>query len=219
MEWDEFSEEIQEFYYERNFLEMSDNWIDDVCDVYEYNDIDLEIIIFEKYYDYIEFLYELKYWTKPNDNILKDFYFSGEYEEVKNNRSYYEGNKRKFKQGVLRSKGEKYLYNILLKKKVKFEFGESDGCKNDKTNCPLLFDFIIFHKGNKIYVEIQGEQHFRYNSFFYKNKKDFKERLYKDKFKKEFAKKNGIFVELNYPNSDLRYLDDEINKKLLPLIK
>ena len=106
-----------------------------------------------------------------------------------------------------------------MKEKVKFVFGESDGCRNDKTNRELLFDFIIYHKGIKIYIEIQGRQHYTYNSFFYKNKSEFEERLYKDKLKKKFAKENGIYIELDYSSSDLNYLEEQIKEKLLPLIK
>ena len=220
MRWDDLSEELQEYYYEIGILEMTDNWIDDVCDVYdELVDVDIELLLFEKNREYNEHIYKLKYWALPNNSSLQEFYFSNEFKEVERNYEYYEKFKTKFKHGKLRSKGEKYLYKILLKKKVKFVFGESDGCRNDKTKRPLIFDFIIYHKGIKIYVEIQGGQHFNYNPFFYENIESFEDRLYKDKIKKEFAEKNGIFVTLDYPCSDLNYLDSEINKKLLPLIK
>ena len=176
MRWDDLSEELQEYYYEIGILEMTNNWIDDVCDVYdELADVDIELLLFEKNREYIEHLYELKYWALPSNSLLQEFYFSNEFKEVERNYEYYKKFKTKFKHGKLRSKGEKYLYEILLKKKVKFVFSET--------------------------IE------------------SFEDRLYKDKIKKEFAEKNGIFVTLDYPCSDLNYLDSEINKKLLPLIK
>lgn len=214
MEWEEFTEEILETF------ELTDNWIDDTYNVYEYlSDKDIETYKFEKLYGYLEALYKLKYGGIPNRQILENFYFSKEYEEVKYNYSYYKKYEIKFKHGILRSYGEKYLYDILMKEKVSFVFGESDGCKNDKTNRPLLFDFILFYKGKKIYVEIQGEQHYSYNPYFHKSYKDFEERLYKDELKRKFAEKNGIYVSLDYLSDDLYYLDEEIRKKLLPLIK
>lgn len=219
-EWEDFSEDIQLYLYENDLGELNDNWIDDVCNVYDYvSDKDIDEYIFYDMYDELEYLYELKYAGTPNCVVLEEFYLSGEYKEVKYNYDYYKNNEIKFKHGKLRSNGEKYLYNILMKEKVKFVFGESDGCRNDKTNRELLFDFIIYHKGIKIYIEIQGRQHYAYNSFFYKNKSEFEERLYKDKLKKKFAKENGIYIELDYSSSDLNYLEEQIKEKLLPLIK
>lgn len=214
MEWEDFSEEIQELF------ELTDNWIDDVGNVYDYvSDKNIDEYIFERRYEELEYLYKLKYGYIPDYWMLEDFYFIGEYKEVKYNYEYFKKNEIKFKHGVLRSKGEKYLYDILMKEKVKFVFGESDGCKNNKTNKFLWFDFIIFYKGKKIYIEIQGEQHYRYNPYFHKDYKDFEERLYKDTLKKQFAENNGIYVSLDYSNSDLNYLDKQIREKILPLIR
>ena len=49
--------------------------------------------------------------------------------------------------------------------------------------------------------------------------KDFEERLYKDTLKKQFAENNGIYISLDYSNSDLNYLDKQIREKILPLIR
>lgn len=214
------SEEIQQYLYENEIYFMNDNWIDDIDNVYEYmEENDISDFIFEKMYERIEYLYRLKYGGIANEDVLKNFFLTDEYKEVEENYQYYKKNEIKFKHGKLRSKGEIFLYNILMKEKVNFVFGESDGCKNDKTNKPLPFDFIIYHKGRKIYIEIQGKQHYEYNDYHYDNYKNFEDRLYKDKIKKEFAERNGIYVFLDYFNCDLKYLKKQIIKKVLPLIR
>ena len=214
MKWVEYTEDILELF------ELTDNWVDDTYNVYEYlSDKDIGMYKFEKLYDCLELLYRLKYGGAPNRQTLENFYFSKEYKEVEYNYDYYKKYEIKFGHGILRSRGEKYLYDILMKEKVKFVFGENDGCKNDKTNKPLPFDFIIFYKGKKIYIEVQGMQHYSYNPFFHKSYKDFEEGLYKDELKRKFAEKNGLYVSLDYLSDDLNYLDKEIREKLLPLIK
>lgn len=66
---------------------------------------------------------------------------------------------------------------------------------------PLHFDFVIPQA--RMCVEVQGEQHYSYNSFFYKDKFAFARAQNNDKIKKEFCEINNIdFVELKYNEVD-----------------
>lgn len=50
---------------------------------------------------------------------------------------------------------------------------------------------------NGIYIEIHGSQHYINNGFFFLSDEDFNKRKYLDKIKKDFALKNGHYLEIN----------------------
>ena len=74
--------------------------------------------------------------------------------------------------------------------------GSSTG--NIKT---LFVDFLIetYHLG----IEVHGEQHYKYNSHFFKNKSDFFLALKRDRIKKEWCELNNVlYIELKYSEDD-----------------
>lgn len=57
-------------------------------------------------------------------------------------------------------------------------------CRNDKTNCPLPFDFYLFLRGFlNIIIELDGEQHFDEVSIFTSKDENLESRLYRDNLK------------------------------------
>jgi hypothetical protein len=59
--------------------------------------------------------------------------------------------------------------------------------------------FDIFIPRFNLFVEVQGEQHTKFNSHFYKSKEDFKEALKRDAEKAEFCSLNNFdLIELKY---------------------
>jgi hypothetical protein len=48
-----------------------------------------------------------------------------------------------------------------------------------------------------IFIEIQGKQHYEKDNFFHKSNTSWKKRKYTDKKKKDFAKKNGTYIEVD----------------------
>ena len=61
----------------------------------------------------------------------------------------------------------------------------------------LRADFFIPNRN--LIVEVQGEQHFKFNNFFFKNKLSFFKAKARDRDKKEWCKINGIKIaEFNY---------------------
>lgn len=115
-------------------------------------------------------------------------------------------------------RGEGLLNDILKNNNIKFHTQVSDGCINPLTNRELKYDFIIYYNNKKIYVEIQGIQHYLPIEFFGGNK-EFQERLYRDNIKKKYAEENGIFIELDYREHDVFLLEDRIYEKLGFLLK
>lgn len=68
-------------------------------------------------------------------------------------------------------------------------------------NKQLYGDFFLPHK--KYLIEIQGEQHEKYNSFFYDNKLDFLKAKARDSIKADWCKINEIIlIKLSYNESD-----------------
>lgn len=81
-----------------------------------------------------------------------------------------------------------------------FEEVTLPGSKTEK-NKVLYADFYCHSK--KLMIEVQGEQHGKFNSFFYSSKLDFLKAQARDKNKKQWCTVNGItLVELPYNESD-----------------
>ncbi len=73
--------------------------------------------------------------------------------------------------------------------------------KNPKTNFYLPYDIYIPYGDNPdlngFYVEIHGSQHYEKNHFYDKTEEEFEYQKYKDKIKRSFAKKNGVYIEID----------------------
>lgn len=67
--------------------------------------------------------------------------------------------------------------------------------KNPKTGFYLPYDLYL--PDEKIFVEVMGRQHYKYVEFFHREKNSFKELKYRDGVKRRYAKKNGIYIEIN----------------------
>jgi len=92
---------------------------------------------------------------------------------------------------------ESYMASVL-KKHFKEKYNAIDEYKifiNPKTNHPLYYDVFIPDKN--VFIEIHGVQHYEFTEFFHKTEGMFLEMKSRDKLKKKYAKKNGIFVEID----------------------
>jgi hypothetical protein len=78
------------------------------------------------------------------------------------------------------------LNNIHFEKEFKFN--------NLKKKDFLRFDFAIFNKYNQLVclIEVDGEQHFKNSSFFYKKESDFKKALARDRLKNRYCLINNL---------------------------
>lgn len=77
---------------------------------------------------------------------------------------------------------------------------EYEKCINPKTGNYLPYDIFIprfNNDGYDIFIEVQGEQHYKFTPYFYKTLEDFKYQQYKDKIKKDYAEQNGIYIEID----------------------
>lgn len=69
-----------------------------------------------------------------------------------------------------------------------------------ESNRILYADFLLPKRN--IMIEVHGEQHYNFNSFFYKNKFEFAKAKMRDKLKKEWCELNNIrYIELAYNES------------------
>lgn len=71
-----------------------------------------------------------------------------------------------------------------------------------KRNGSVLYaDFLL--PSQKLMVEVHGEQHYEYNSFFYKSKDDFIKAKKRDRDKREWCELNSlILIEFPYNKKD-----------------
>lgn len=79
-----------------------------------------------------------------------------------------------------------YFYNAIPEYKI---------VKNNKTNKFLRYDIYI--PGYELFIEVQGEQHYKFTQGFHKTEKEFEMSLYRDDIKREYAEKNGVFIEID----------------------
>lgn len=78
--------------------------------------------------------------------------------------------------------------------------------RNEENGRWLWFDFFLPSYG--IAIEVQGEQHFKYNDHFYGGKTDFIMQQRRDDIKEVWCSKNGIhLIKVNY--------DEDITPELL----
>lgn len=70
-------------------------------------------------------------------------------------------------------------------------------CVNPKTGFYLPYDICFDTQWERIYVEIHGIQHYKFNAYFHKTLDGFEYSQYKDKIKKQHGKKNGIYIEID----------------------
>ena len=84
------------------------------------------------------------------------------------------------------SKGEDQIEHFLKKKKVTYikekTFPDFRGGK-------MRFDFYL--PNTSTLIEIDGEQHFKYNSYFYNSKKEFTHAKQNDYYKNSYALAHG----------------------------
>lgn len=84
------------------------------------------------------------------------------------------------------SKGEDLIEHLLRKKKVTYVKEKSfPGFRGGK----MRFDFYL--PNTSTLIEVDGEQHFRYNSYFYVSKKEFNHAKQNDYYKNSFALAHG----------------------------
>ena len=73
--------------------------------------------------------------------------------------------------------------------------------RNPDSDNWLWYDIYIFGGKdptiNGVYIEIHGEQHYRFIPFWHKTKEKFEYNKKLDKLKKNFSKKNGTYIEID----------------------
>jgi hypothetical protein len=92
------------------------------------------------------------------------------------------------------SKGEEKIAKILRENKI---FYIQEKIFNDLKGGRLRYDFFIpNYNGKKIIVEVNGEQHYLYNKFFYKTRRDWLRARANDRRKISYCLANNITIYL-----------------------
>ncbi len=93
--------------------------------------------------------------------------------------------------------------------------------RNPKTNAWLWYDIYIPRgvnpKINGVYIEVNGGQHTKIVPLWHKTPDDFEDSKYRDKIKKQFAKKHGIYIEIDLRKiktveEAIKYIENIISK-------
>ena len=94
------------------------------------------------------------------------------------------------------SKYEDYINSIIVKKiksSNNYSYRREIEFNDLKRKQKLRFDFGIYEKNQLIYlIEVDGEQHFFYNNFFHKTKKDFTKQQEYDRIKNSYCLAHNI---------------------------
>ena len=105
----------------------------------------------------------------------------------------------------LKAKGlllEKYPYDIIV------EEVSLPGTKTDNRKSTLRADFFIPMRG--IVVEVHGEQHTKFNSFFFSSKIEFYKAKARDRDKKTWCELNGFTLIELFHNETLEQWKEKI---------
>lgn len=109
------------------------------------------------------------------------------------------------------SNGEKLISEYLQEHSIIFERQKRFvHCKFKRS---LIFDFYV--PKYTLFIEYQGEQHYRKIAFFHKTDNIFYECQEKDRIKKLFAKSQGIFLEITYLDNIRYKLDKFFNEGVI----
>ena len=107
---------------------------------------------------------------------------------------------------------------VLNLTREKFVSVRPNWLKNPVTNRNLELD--LFNENLNLAFEIQGIQHYKFSTYFYKTYSDFKYQQLKDEYKKLLCKNNDItLVEIPYWVETNDGIYDYIYEKLLSLNK
>lgn len=80
------------------------------------------------------------------------------------------------------------------------------GCKSERQTRPLFADFFVSNRN--IVVEVQGEQHYKFNSHFFDSKIEFFRAQARDRLKEEWCTLNGFsLVQLPFNETDEQWLE------------
>lgn len=74
---------------------------------------------------------------------------------------------------------------------------EYNECVNPETGHFLPYDIYFETLYNKIYIEVQGKQHYEFIPIWHETVEGFEYSQHKDKIKKDYAKSKGIYIEID----------------------
>lgn len=104
-----------------------------------------------------------------------------------------------------KSKGELLVEKLLNKHSL--DYKKQYRLYHDGRPYPLRYDFVVTYCDKKYYIEVNGLQHYKPVSYF-GGIKAFQRDKKRYEIKRKHAEENGIFIELDYRESDLGLLKD-----------
>lgn len=105
------------------------------------------------------------------------------------------------------SQGEELIDRLLTENNLMFE---REVVELD----PYRFDFVVVHNDIKYYIEVHGLQHYKPIEYF-GGEVGFLRTVKSDMIKKKYAENQGIYVELDYREHDLKILEDNFRNQFL----
>jgi len=113
------------------------------------------------------------------------------------------------------SSGELIIHRFLESRNINFVVQRQTlFCQNPITKRQLPYDFEL--TDYKILIEVQGNQHLEFTSYFQQTEKNFKYQCWKDTLKKNFAENKGyILLAITYPQIDSRVYQTIIHNAIL----
>ena len=106
---------------------------------------------------------------------------------------------------VYKTKAEILIEKLLKKHNLNYEKQYKVYCC--ESNKPLKYDFKVEHEGERYYIEVNGLHHYIPINYF-GGVKTFNKYKKKYKVKKKYAEETGVFIELDYRESNLGLLRD-----------
>lgn len=102
----------------------------------------------------------------------------------------------------------------FCKKEFDFVSEEESLIKNPSTGRDLRYDIVIYDYSSPIFIEINGQQHYRYIEFFHGNPENYRYRRRVNAIKKNYALENGIYIEIDITKFDFNSAKMEILSRI-----
>jgi hypothetical protein len=110
------------------------------------------------------------------------------------------------------SKGELFIKNWLQNNNISFKYQYSIISKKIARNSGLIIcDFLVKYNNKYYIIEYNGQQHYKYIKFFYKEYKDFENQQRRDKLLTEICDLNGIELVVISYKENKKKIEERLN--------
>lgn len=114
------------------------------------------------------------------------------------------------------SSGEIYVKEWINSNNINYYPHKYINYIEGRSTSRVIIDFIIIYNNCEIWIEYNGIQHYKFNSFFHDSKEDFYVQLSRDQNVRDYCKNNNIsFIEIPYTYNTYKKVKNLLDRVIL----